>query len=73
MKEPDDNIEPGSPVLVPGVDILNHRPLTKVTWQWGSLSCRVVTNEIISSGSQVFNNYGPKSNTEREYAMITRK
>lgn len=64
MKEPDETIEPGSPVLVPGVDILNHRIFAKVTWQWGSLSCRIVTNETIPSGLQVFNNYGPKSNTE---------
>lgn len=64
LKEPGTTIEPGSPVLVPGVDILNHRTFAKVTWQWGTLSCRIVTNETISSGLQVFNNYGPKSNTE---------
>lgn len=64
-KAPDASIEPGSPILIPGIDILNHWTLAQVTWQWGSLSCRLVNNEKILSGSQVFNNYGPKGNTER--------
>ena len=64
--ERDDSVEPGSPVLIPGLDILNHRPFEKVTWQWGSVNSRLVNNEAVPSGFQIFNNYGPKSNEERE-------
>ena len=62
--KPDDALEPGSPVLIPGNDLLNHRPSAKVTWQWTSISCRLVTNELLASGAQMCNNYGQKSNEE---------
>lgn len=64
-RKPEDRIEPGSPVLIPGLDLLNHRPFAKVTWQWGGESCRLLSNEAIASGCQVYNNYGPKTNEER--------
>ena len=60
-----DALEPGSPVLIPGIDLLNHRPSAKVTWRWTSISCGFVTNEDLASGAQICNNYGPKSNEER--------
>ena len=63
-----DTIEPGSPVLIPGLDLMNHRPLTKVTWQWGSINSRLVVNEETASGLQIYNNYGPKSNEECAFA-----
>lgn len=65
VRDRDDAIEAGSPVLIPGVDILNHRPFTKVTWQWGSANSRLVSNQEIASGLEIYNNYGPKSNEER--------
>lgn len=64
-KERKERIEPGSPVLIPGLDILNHRPFEKVTWQWGSVNSRLVNNEAVASGCQIYNNYGAKSNEER--------
>ncbi|GAA5880500.1 hypothetical protein JCM3774_000629 [Rhodotorula dairenensis] len=67
-----------TPVLFPGIDLLNHRPTAKVTWSTdvhaapttsdartadkGSLT--IVLDETVSAGSQVFNTYGAKSNEE---------
>ena len=65
VKEREESIEPGSPVLIPGLDLLNHRPLAKVTWQWGTVNSRMVSNEALASSSEICNNYGPKSNEER--------
>lgn len=53
-----------SPVLIPGVDLLNHSPLAKVTWEWGASACTIQIDEQLSGGDQVFNNYGPKGNEE---------
>ncbi|KAL8793562.1 MAG: hypothetical protein Q9195_003824 [Heterodermia aff. obscurata] len=63
---PGDAIEPGSPVLIPGIDLLNHRPSAKVTWQWTSINCRLVINENLGAGTPICNNYGQKSNEERK-------
>ncbi|MCJ1265286.1 hypothetical protein MMC22_005161 [Lobaria immixta] len=52
------------PVLIPGVDLLNHCPLVKVTWLWGRSDCSVINDDPIKRTSQVWNNYGPKSNEE---------
>ncbi|EGX49564.1 hypothetical protein AOL_s00078g53 [Orbilia oligospora ATCC 24927] len=57
----DDN---GFPVLIPLVDILNHKPNTKIIWEPTQTSFSLITPETISEGSQVFNNYGPKGNEE---------
>lgn len=65
-EEPSDALEPGSPVLIPGIDLLNHRPTAKVTWQWTSTNCRLVTNAHLEPGTQIWNNYGQKSNEERK-------
>lgn len=53
-----------SPVLIPGVDLLDHSPSAKVTWDWGVTACAVQTDVQLTSGNQIFNNYGPKSNEE---------
>ncbi|KAK6330171.1 hypothetical protein TWF730_004667 [Orbilia blumenaviensis] len=52
------------PVLIPLVDILNHKPNTKIIWEPTSASFSLKTPEILPVGSQVFNNYGPKGNEE---------
>lgn len=54
------------PVLIPGLDLMNHNPAAKVTWNWGHSECSFSNNEVIRGGSQIWNNYGPKSNEERE-------
>lgn len=51
--------------LFPLVDILNHRPLTKITWAPTLSTFSLVAGEDIPTGVEIFNNYGPKSNEER--------
>ncbi|GAA6000217.1 uncharacterized protein JCM10292_004039 [Rhodotorula paludigena] len=71
----DGNKENSTPVLFPGVDMLNHRPTARVTWSIdagvassassgsdGSLT--IVLDEAVGAGEQVFNTYGAKSNEE---------
>ena len=52
--------------IIPGLDFLNHSPSAQVAWLWDSNSCTIKTDELICGGSQVWNNYGTKSNAERE-------
>ena len=55
-------------VLMPLFDIGNHDPLAEVVWDADSApgQCRLVvaTPETREPGRQVFNNYGPKTNSE---------
>lgn len=55
----------GLPVLIPGLDLLNHSPTSRVTWDWGPSDCKILIDEEISENCQIYNNYGPKSNEER--------
>ncbi|KAI9814626.1 MAG: hypothetical protein M1827_003182 [Pycnora praestabilis] len=52
------------PVLFPLIDILNHRPKAKVSWETGREFMGLVIGEELHSGDLVWNNYGPKSNEE---------
>jgi hypothetical protein len=52
------------PVLIPLVDVLNHKPFAKVVWEPTSKEFSIFTLETLKSGSQIFNNYGPKPNEE---------
>lgn len=54
------------PVLIPGIDLLNHYPSAKVTWQWGHSDCSIVNGDAVGRTTQIWNNYGPKSNEECE-------
>ncbi|KAI4260494.1 MAG: hypothetical protein L6R42_004024 [Xanthoria sp. 1 TBL-2021] len=54
----------GSPVLLPGLDLLNHSPAARVTWQWTEDACNILSDQQLSIGTEVFNNYAPKSNEE---------
>ena len=54
----------GLPVLLPGLDFLNHSPTARVAWDWGPTTCAIRTDAELSEGHQIFNNYGPKSNEE---------
>lgn len=55
-------------VLLPIVDIANHKPLTPVSWdtnpnqQGGGLAYSILYP--VHAGCEVFNNYGPKGNEE---------
>ena len=53
------------PILIPGLDLLNHNPSAKVSWVWDANVCALRVDEPKSSGCQVWNNYDPKSNEER--------
>ena len=53
-----------SPVLIPGLDMLNHSENAKVDWVFGSDGSIIKTEEVIDAGKEIFNNYGPKSNAE---------
>lgn len=67
-----DNPEGKAPVLIPGLDLLNHVPSSHVAWVWNSTTCAIKTDVQLTGGSEVPNNYGPKSNEEckAEYYMF---
>ncbi len=56
------------PVLIPLIDMLNHRPLHKVEWRRGDKGIGFAVLGRPQPGDEVFNNYGPKSNEQRESA-----
>ena len=58
------------PVLIPGLDILNHDPSAKVSWIWDANVCALRVEEPTPSGRQVWNNYDPKSNEERRFTTF---
>ncbi len=53
------------PILIPGLDLLNHNPSAKVSWVWDVNACALRVGESVEQGCQVWNNYDPKSNEER--------
>lgn len=57
------------PVLIPGLDILNHNPSAKVSWVWDADACALRVEESTQGGCQVWNNYNPKSNEERALVL----
>lgn len=61
-----DNPEGKAPILIPGLDLLNHFPSSRVAWLWDSTACTIKNDEPLSGGGEVPNNYGPKSNEECE-------
>ncbi|KAF4554924.1 SET domain-containing protein 1 [Elsinoe fawcettii] len=52
------------PVLVPVMDCLNHHPKAKIDWSFDPGRFGLSLHEGVSKGSEIFNNYGPKSNSE---------
>ena len=57
-----------SPLLIPGLDLLNHNPSAKIAWVWDKNVCALRVDEPVPGGCQVWNNYDPKSNEERRLA-----
>ncbi|KAL6234823.1 hypothetical protein BDW75DRAFT_156857 [Aspergillus navahoensis] len=57
---PEENIS----VLLPFIDILNHRPLAKVEWRAGHQHVDFVILEDVSAGEEIANNYGPRNNEQ---------
>ncbi|GAA5986198.1 hypothetical protein JCM11641_002886 [Rhodosporidiobolus odoratus] len=75
----DGDKENSTPVLFPGIDMLNHRPTAKLTWssdvhvetagtgedgKKGKGSLTIVVDEALEADKQVFNTYGAKANEE---------
>ncbi|PNS16561.1 Ribosomal lysine N-methyltransferase 4 [Sphaceloma murrayae] len=52
------------PVLVPIMDCLNHNPEAKVDWAFEPGRFVLSVSKGIGKGEEVYNNYGPKSNSE---------
>lgn len=53
-------------VLVPLLDLSNHRPLTKIEWHVGPDAVGLKVLEDVQPGKEIHNNYGPKNNESRE-------
>ncbi|KAL1651942.1 hypothetical protein SLS58_000065 [Diplodia intermedia] len=51
-------------VLLPVIDLLNHRFPAKVSWFFDHGAFQFKTEEVISKGGEIFNNYGGKDNEE---------
>lgn len=63
---PEENVS----VLLPFIDVLNHRPLAKVEWRAGERDVLFVVLEHVAAGEEVANNYGPRNNEQRECLMV---
>ncbi|KAI9931355.1 hypothetical protein ASPWEDRAFT_34063 [Aspergillus wentii DTO 134E9] len=57
---PEDSVS----VLLPFIDVLNHRPLAKVEWRAGEDSVDFVVLETVTAGHEIANNYGPRNNEQ---------
>jgi len=53
-------------LLYPVIDIFNHRFGTQVLWDLKDGNFTLSITEGATKGEQVFNNYAPKGNEERE-------
>ncbi|KAL4921692.1 hypothetical protein BDW62DRAFT_174263 [Aspergillus aurantiobrunneus] len=51
-------------VLLPFIDILNHRPLAKVEWRAGNENVDFVVLEDVGAEHEISNNYGPRNNEQ---------
>jgi hypothetical protein len=51
-------------VLIPGVDSLNHARAHPISWVSSNDAISLVQHNATPSGAELFNNYGPKPNSE---------
>lgn len=63
---PEDSV----PVLLPLIDLPNHRPLAKVEWRAGDKDVGLLVQENVAPGEEISNNYGPRNNEQREFRLI---
>lgn len=56
-------------VLLPLIDLPNHRPLAKVEWRAGAEDVGLLVLEDVAPGQEIANNYGPRNNEQREYCL----
>lgn len=59
-----------SPVMLPGMDLANHRPTANVTWLYNREDCGLVLDDRYDGGQPIWNNYGPKPNEQRELLRL---
>ncbi|KAJ1673325.1 hypothetical protein EV182_005458, partial [Spiromyces aspiralis] len=59
-----DETRQGREILLPVLDLFNHRPRQCITWETTNTGIRFINSNPIKVGEQVFSNYGPKSNHE---------
>ena len=52
------------PILIPVMDMLNHRPNHPVTWLTSSTEITFVAETEYPANTEIFNNYGAKGNEE---------
>ncbi|KAL2813184.1 hypothetical protein BDW59DRAFT_178327 [Aspergillus cavernicola] len=60
LELPEENVS----VLLPFLDISNHRPLAKVEWRAGKESIDFVVLEHVGAEQEIANNYGPRNNEQ---------
>lgn len=60
------------PILIPGLDSINHRRAEPVTWEYVDGATCLYLRGRTEAGAQLFNNYGAKSNEELlgSYAFV---
>ncbi|GAD94457.1 SET domain protein [Paecilomyces variotii No. 5] len=51
-------------VLLPLIDVTNHRPLARVEWQAGNEKIGLAVMEDTAAGREIGNNYGPRGNEQ---------
>jgi len=62
--EASDLPENGISVLLPLIDLPNHRPLAKIEWRAGDKDVGLILRETIQPGEEIANNYGPRNNEQ---------
>ena len=58
------SVDSDDPILVPIMDMLNHRPNRPVTWLKSSNTITFIAETAYEANTEIFNNYGPKGNEE---------
>ncbi|KAJ5779336.1 hypothetical protein N7457_007056 [Penicillium paradoxum] len=62
--QPSDLPEDGVSVLLPLIDLPNHRPMAKVEWRAGEKDIGLLVLEDVAPGQEISNNYGPRNNEQ---------
>lgn len=57
------------PILLPVVDLLNHRFPSKVNWFFNNGAFQLSIDEPVTKGQEIYNNYGGKGNEERKSSL----
>ena len=52
------------PILIPVMDMLNHRPNHPVTWFTSATEISFIVETAYPANTEIFNNYGAKGNEE---------